>query len=484
MARGHLRTASILFLLLTLWPAFVLEAEPQWPDTELGRHVQAWFDQLRGDEAAARAFFASHFSPGALNEVPLEARLARRRTMLERSKGLTPLEVIGSTPSSMQVRARDGSGQEPVVIFDAEPDPPHRIRSVRLELDGRGGAPPIPTGPPLTATEAAGEIRALLDRAAKTDSFSGAVLWAKGGKTLLRQAWGVADRSRGTLLTPETRFNLASIGKIPTRIALAQLAQAGKLSLDDRLSDDLPDFPRASDITLDMLAEHRSGVGDIFNERYEAMDHSRLRHNRDYLALIRDQPLWFEPGTQERYSNGGYVLLGEVIAKASGMDYYDYLATHIFAPAGMKSTAALIEGDGTPNVARGYTHHGAPAEEEVDNVASRPWRGSAAGGSYSTLDDLLALDRALLGARFCNPGWSAWVIGGPRPDRGATTDGGFLDAPAFVFAGGAPGISTEWLHEGDRTLIVLTNRDPEVSRPFVQSVEAIVRRVPDGPTGR
>src|SRR5204863_2271883 len=107
---------------------------------------------------------------------------------------------------------------------------------------------------------------------------------------------------------------------------------------------------------------------------------------RGYLALIRDQPLWFAAGTSEGYSNGGYALLGEVIAKASGEDYYDYLAKHVFAPAGMKSTGYPIEGDGTPRVARGYSRRDA-GDGEHDNVDTRPARGSAAGGGYSTAAD-------------------------------------------------------------------------------------------------
>src|SRR5262249_52303448 len=158
----------------------------------------------------------------------------------------------------------------------------------------------------------------------------------------------------------------------------------------------LPDFPHADSITLDMLVTHRSGVGDFFNDAYDAMDKSKLRRNHDYLALIRDQPLWFAPGTAERYSNGGYALLGEVIEKVSGEDYYAYLAKPLFAPAGMKTTLYPIEGDGTPRLARGYTREGAD-DGERDNLLSRPARGSAAGGGYSTAADLLSFDKALLG---------------------------------------------------------------------------------------
>ena len=477
MVQSRSKPASILAFVVGIAMASAGRGAPQWPDTELSGHVQAWFDHLQGSEAEARAFLGAHFAPAALEQAPIEVRLERRRRLLESTGGLTPLEILASSESAMQVRVRNRDGEEPVAHFEAEPTPPHRILAVRLELGGPDGAPSGPTGPPLALEEASRQIRSALEEAAAAGSFSGAVLLAHEGEPLLRLAWGVADRATGAPLTPETRFNVASIGKIPTRIALAQLAQAGKLSLDDRLSTYLPDFPRAADITLDMLAEHRSGVGDFFNERYEAMDRSKLRHNRDYLELIRDQPLWFEPGSQRRYSNGGYVLLGEVIAKASGLDYYEYLQRNVFAPAGLQSTAALVEGDGTAGVARGYTSEGAPAGAERDNVATRPWRGSAAGGSYSTVDDLLALDRALLGGRLCEPAWSAWVIGGARPDRGEVAAAGELEAPGFVFAGGAPGISAEWQHEGVLTLIVLSNRDPQVTQPLARTLGGIVRRI-------
>ena len=262
-------------------------------------------------------------------------------------------------------------------------------------------------GPKLSDAELAAKAREHLDERAKEGQFSGVAMIARGDKTLLADAWGDADREKHTAATLDTRFNVGSIGKMFTRSAIAQLVEAGKVSLDDKLSKYLPDFPHAEEITIDMLCAHCSGVGDIFNDKYDAMDRSKLRHNHDYLELIRDQPLWFEPGKDQRYSNGGYVLLGEVIAKASGEDYYDYLAKHVFKPAGMTATGAPIEGDGTPKIAHGYTREGAEAGSERDNVATRPARGSAAGGSYSTAADLLAFDRALLAGKLMSPGWRA-----------------------------------------------------------------------------
>lgn len=471
------------WLLAMLCVAGAAHAAIEWPASDLSRHAQAWFAMLKGDEAAARAFFAEHMAASAMAQVGLDERLQRRRMLLERTGGLTPLEVVDDDVTRLAVRCTAGNGDQVVAAFEAEEAAPHGIMGVRLEAGppGSDGPPRAPAGPPLEDAEAVKQVREYLEGRAKSGEWSGAALVARGNDVLLSGAWGLADRDKKLPNTPTTRFNVGSIGKMFTRAAIAQLAEAGKLSLDDKLSRFLPDFPHADSITIAMLCAHRSGVGDFFNERYDAMDHSKLRHNRDYLALFRDQPLWFAPGTSQRYSNGGYVLLGEVIAKASGEDYYDYLAKHVFGPADMTSTAALIEGDGTKGVARGYTRSDGRGEApptsgpERDNAITRPARGSAAGGSYSTLADLLAFDRALLAAKLCGAGWSAWVTGGPRPEPGTATM--TPEVPSFGFAGGAPGLNAEWSHEGDVVSIVLTNRDPETARPTAQGVRDIVRRM-------
>lgn len=467
MTGRRLALGAIVFLAIGF--AVVVRSEPEWPDTDVSRRVQAWFAQLSGTDTEAQEFFQTNFSEESLADASMETRLDRRRILLRRTGGLTPLEVTEATPTSMKVLTRAGNGEEPLLVVEAEESAPYLLKSVRVALEGSSpGDPPKSSGPPLSDNETVRQIRALLDAGADSGRFSGAVILARRGQPLLRDAWGVADRATGTPITVETRFNLGSLGKIPTRLAIAQLAQQAKLSIDDKLSRFLPDFPHADEMTVHMLAKHRSGVGDIFNEKYRAMDHTKLLHNRDFLPLIRDQALLFEPGTKQRYSNGGFVLLGEVIAKTTEMDYYDYLAKYIYLPAGMKATAALVEGDGTPNVARGYTKGGVVNGVERDNLETRPWRGSAAGGSYSTVDDFLRFDQALVKGRLCDPDWASWVWGGPRPAA---------PKPSFALGGGAPGICTEWTHEGDLTLIVFSNRDPETTQPVLDTVRGLFKRL-------
>ncbi len=335
-----------------------------------------------------------------------------------------------------------------------------------------------PAGPPLTDAEAVRAIGAHYDAAARAGTFSGAVMLTRGDQVLLSRAWGLADRRWNVANTPEMKFNLGSIGKIFTRIGIAQLAAKGTVSLDDPVSKFLPGFPHADSITVAMLCAHRSGIGDFFNDAYDAMNHGTLRHNRDYVPLFRDQPLLFAPGTDRRYSNGSYALLGEIIAKASGEDYYDYLARHIFEPAGATSTAALFADAPDPGVAMGYTTSEDSAGPARENIFSRPARGSAAGGSYSTTGDVKRIDDALVGHRLVDPAWSAWVMGGPRPGPQVAGPPG---PPGFGVAGGAPGIAALWRHEGQLVLIVFANLDPPTVEPVNRGAEDLFMRMRRGP---
>lgn len=169
----------------------------------------------------------------------------------------------------------------------------------------------------------------------------------------------------------DTRFNLGSINKIFTKMAIAQLARQGKLSLDDKLGKFLPDYPNPEareKVTVRHLVNMTSGIGDFFGPEFDKTPKDFLRHNRDYLKLFAAKPLAFEPGTRQMYSNGGYVVLGEIISVASGMDYYDYVRKNIFEPAGMKDSDWFEADAVVPNVAEGYTRR----IEEPEKREPRP----------------------------------------------------------------------------------------------------------------
>ena len=284
-----------------------------------------------------------------------------------------------------------------------------------------------------------------VDGLAAADRFSGVVLLARNGAPVLRRAWGLADRERRRPNTPGTAFNLGSINKAFTAIAIRQLAAAGKLHLDSSLARAWPDYPNpevARRVTIRQLLQHRSGLGgDVFAAPAGGTRHD-LRHNRDHLPLFVREPLQFEPGTRQRYSNAGYVVLGMLVERLSGEDYYDYVRRHVYEPAGMTQTRYLAPDSLPADAAIGYTRGGrdAPAAAPLRaNTAELPGLGSAAGGGYSTADDLLRYLLALRAGKIAEGGPSGIGIAGGSGGINAMIEGGL---------------------PGGYDLIVLTNLDP------------------------
>src|SRR5712691_1654050 len=187
-------------LTLTLASATAAGASLVWPASELSQHAQAWFAMLKGDEPAARKFFAEHMAPSAMAQVNLDERLQRRTATLERTGGLTPLEVVDEDGSTLAVRCKAGNGDQVVARFEAEEASPHRLMGVRMKAGppGQSGPPPRPAGPPIDDAEAVKQARAFLDARAAAGDYSGATLLARGDQVLMSGAWGLADRDRKT----------------------------------------------------------------------------------------------------------------------------------------------------------------------------------------------------------------------------------------------------------------------------------------------
>ena len=320
----------------------------------------------------------------------------------------------------------------------------------------------------LIAAEPIDPINAAIDKAVAEDRFSGVVMLAKDGTPLLSRAVGMADPSKGIPNRPDTKFNLGSINKFFTHIAIGQLAAAGKLSLNDTIRKHLPDYPSpvADKITIEQLLQHRSGLGDIFGPKFMA-SHASLRTLSDYLPLFADKPLEFEPGSDQRYSNAGFVVLGLIIEKISGQTYYDYVRDHITKPAGMTDTASYAIDENIPNRAIGQTKRGpeGPLPERRSNIATLPARGSSAGGGYSTAPDLLRLTQALLADKLMPKRWTDWLFTGKLDGAVGRNIG---------VAGGSPGVNAVLEIDPPYTLVVLSNYDPpsaeEVAREARKSL--------------
>jgi CubicO group peptidase (beta-lactamase class C family) len=466
---------AALCLVLAGPPAFAADAPVKLPDTAAGRHAGAWLAAVgSGDEAVLRGMLEQHLAASALAGRPLGDRIARLRDLGEREGSLTPVRVVEADQDFARIVVRNAHGGWLALDFECEAQAPFGLLGVRVDLVDAPEAVE-PRGPALDAAALAAKFDSLLSARAAADAFSGVVLLARRGTPVFEKAYGLAERRFAVPNRTDTRFNLGSINKIMTKVAVAQLAEAGRLRLDDHLDRWLPDWPQESGrtITIEQLVEHRAGTTDFFNPRFQAMDRSTLRHNRDYVALFRDDSLWFEPGTSQRYSNAGYVLLGEIVAKASGEDYYDYVRGHVLEPAGMKDAGWFEADDPTPNLAMGYVRDEDGKGPLRENVFTRPARGSAAGGGYATAADLLRFEQALTAGKLAGPGWTRWVLGGPRP--GAEAPDGPEPPPAFGWAGGAPGIAASISREGEWTLIVLGNLDRALTPGVEERLQDWVR---------
>src|SRR5436190_4907826 len=225
-----------------------------------------------------------------------------------------------------------------------------------------------------------------VDSLVSTKHFSGVVLIARGGAPAFEKAYGMADREAGRANNVETAFNLGSINKLFTQIAIRQLAAQGKLDIDSTLGRYWPDYPNPAvrRVTLRQLLEHRGGLGGNIFDAPAGGKRSDIRKLGDFLPLFVNEPMRFEPGTEQQYSNAGYVVLGLLVERLSGESYYAYVQKHIYALAGMTRTAHFAVDSLPENTAIGYTESGR-------NTDLLPGRGSSAGGGYSTAHDLLRL---------------------------------------------------------------------------------------------
>ena len=321
-------------------------------------------------------------------------------------------------------------------------------------------------------------LRARLVAATQAGEFSGAVLVTRDGSTLFEGAYGLADRDRGIANTPLTQFRVGSMNKMMTAVATLQLVQAGKLRLDVPLSTYLPDYPNtelASKVTLHHLLTHTGGTGDIFGPQFTA-HRLELRNTEDYLELYGTRGLQFAPGAQWAYSNYGFMLLGAVIERVSGMSYDDYVAARVLAPAGMTATGAAPEDSLVPGRSVGYMWQSGAL---VSNAPTLPYRGTPAGGGYSTVGDFARFAVALREHRLLDPAHTALLLGG-KVTMGQSVVKyayGFIDRVQagrrlVGHGGGAPGMNGELSFEpdGGYVVVILSNLDPPAAtriEPFI-----------------
>jgi CubicO group peptidase (beta-lactamase class C family) len=454
--------ASILALVF-LGPG----AEPNKDVDAAPPRVAAFLEAIRtGDPAATLRFVRKEFDETDLKRLPAEPRAQRLARIGREHPGLAFVRVLQDSPRVLRWLARDQKNQYLEIAFELSPAPAHGIMGVDLDPAEESTGAPVQAR--ATDAEAAAAARQWLDELSAKDQFSGSVLLARDGKIFFEGAWGMADRERKIANRPDTSYNLASIGKVFTQVAIAQLAAKGKLALTDTISKHLPDLPvpSAEKITIQQLFKHTSGMGDIFGDKYFETPPASLKRLSDYIPFFANVPLQFSPGEGNSYSNAGYVVLGLIVEKLSGKEFHEYVRENIFVPAGMKDSGPYEPQLAVAKRAVGYTRRapgGGNAPQPI--TGNLPARNSSAGGSRSTAPDLLRFDQALRQDRLLPKNWTDWFFfnkpGSPPKSPGeATGRGGSL-----AIAGGSPGVSTAMDMNLDTgtTIIVLANQDPQIS---------------------
>jgi D-alanyl-D-alanine carboxypeptidase len=439
----------VLALLLTS-PAF---AQPSVPDTPAGKVFATWLSAFNsGDATRIRAFDEAH-RPDA----PPAVQTLRFR---EWTGGFTLLRIEKSEPSMLAVliEEKDTDNVARLELSVTMSEPPTVTSSTLRPV-------PRPTDlaiPRLSEAAALSALGTRMDELAKNDQFSGAILVARNGKILLQKAVGVANREAGTPVAIDTQFRIGSMNKMFTAIATLQLVDAGKLSLDDTLGKHLTDYPNkdvASKVTVRHLLTHTGGTGDIFGPEF-TKNRLTLRTHADYLSLYGSRALGHEPGAEFRYSNYGFVLLGALIEKVGGVSYYDYVRTNVYEPAGMSSTGSLPENDNVPKRSAGYMRRQGAWRSNADTL---PWRGTSAGGGYSTVGDFFRFAQALESGKLISKPLLAEAT---QPHRQQYGYGFGIQADgrlgSYGHGGGAPGMNGELrvYPQLGYVVVALSNLDP------------------------
>jgi len=435
--------------------AYAQKAKVSLPETQSGKRVEAFIKAFNAGEPAMREFFANHTAKDSLKNIPIEARLNRYRQMHERLGSLELHKVVESRTDLLSIIVRTSNGQFVKLEFQFEAAEPFGLIGILVEdIEGEDAE----TNRKKDNNVLIAAVKEYAQKITAADEFSGVILVAQNGIPLFEEAYGYADRERKIPNRVETRFNIGSINKSFTKLAVCQLIKQGKVSLDDPINKFLLDYPNketAAKVTVKHLLDMTSGIGDFFGERYQTTPKEKIRSLKDYLPLFADKPLEFEPGTRNRYSNGGYVVLGLIIEKASGVDYYTYVREHIFKPAGMLDSESYEKDASIPNRALGYMRDGSSWKPNCETL---PGRGSSAGGGYSTARDLLKYTIALKEGTFA--------------EADEEMHGG------FSIAGGAPGLNAglEWNPRSGYTIVVMSNFDPPSAERVVRQIRSWLPR--------
>lgn len=425
------------------------------PDTPAGHALAMWVSAMNsGDEAKLQAYIDTYHRKSMPKDYLYLRQVIGDLSVLKIEKN-EPNDIVAILGESLA---------DDILRAEYKIDPADSTKLADGSQIAGADRPDDLAIPRLSQTEALKAVNARADGLVSQDKFMGVELVESHGSILLEKAWGYADRDAKIPLKVTDKFRLGSMNKMFTAVATLQLVAKGKLSLGGTVGQYLPDYPNkeiADKATIGMLLTHTGGAGDIFDDEFDK-HRLELKSLGDYVKLYGARAPEFPPGSKSDYSNFGFILLGVIIQKVSGEDYYDYVRDHIFLPAGMTDTASLPESTNVPGRVAGYTQKDG---KWVPNTDTLPWRGTSAGGGYSTLADLLRFAHAMMDGKLLSDDLrDAATRSQTKGDwygYGFELHGAGL-AHSYGHTGGAPGMSTEMrVYPDAKTVVIeLCNIDP------------------------
>ncbi|MDH4196940.1 MAG: beta-lactamase family protein [Candidatus Aminicenantes bacterium] len=444
-----------LFAFQAAWPqaqdAVTFKDDRAVPPGRQGERIRSLIDTVNaGDADLFRRFLEEECQERFRNFVPLDQHLDVFLRLVRESGGVDFYSVRTYTPErpgQTVVIVKDRNyGNWRAFTFRFTPAPENLVASLGF---GSAQAPADVPAPPLTEDQVLQETKDLARRLTERGLFSGALLIAKGEQVLLTMAGGEASKAFHVPNTVDTKFNLGSMNKMFTSTAVMRLAEQGRLSLDDPLGKYVDDSWLPPDVTAKItirhLLTHTSGLGSYFNETYMRSSRALFKKLDDYKPLVKDEKPAFAPGTRYQYSNTGMFLLGVVIEKVTGEDYFDHIRKVIYGPAGMTNTDCYEMDYPVENLAIGFSPDPKSPFGWQNNLYKHVIKGGPAGGGFSTVKDLHRFAMALLAGTYVSKDslklmWTDYL--GAGYGYGFTVSSGGA-GKVVGHSGGFPGINSK-----------------------------------------
>ncbi|WP_422080258.1 serine hydrolase domain-containing protein [Ulvibacterium sp.] len=459
--------------------------ETAFPKGRIGTVTQKIISTINSNDSdTIKEFIETNFAEDFQNMAPMEAHQGHFLNYYRRTGGV----------SFHSIRTYDPKNEQETILIlkDNNYGSWQKIRfsfvdEEGLLLKGIGFSPAeTPTDileSNISPEELIEETKKAVEKLSQLDLFSGAILVAQGNDILYADAKGEASKRFHIKNNLDTKFNLGSMNKMFTSVAILQLVEKGLIGLKDPINQYVDEtwLPSGitSKITIHHLLSHTSGLGSYFNETFWNSSRALYRSIDDFKPLVQGDSLAFEPGERFGYSNTGMLLLGVIIQKVTQQDYFKYVAHNLFEPAGMLHTDAYEMDQPVENLAMGY-ERSENSYGWTNNLYKHVIKGGPAGGGFSTVGDFHRFAMALVNEKLVSKA-SLDLLWTDYSNAGYGYGFTIRQSPSgqvVGHSGGFPGLNSNldiFLDQG-YVVVVLSNYDGAAS-PLAKKVSHLIDRL-------